>query len=183
MKPHSLKQALKHRLSAKEHALLRRSFDLIGDIAVLEMPRELQKKEGIIAQALLNQHKHIKTVVKKVGGHTGRFRIQHFKILAGERKKITEYRENKSRMKLHLEMTYFSPRLAHERLRIAQLIKKPEEVLVMFSGIAPYCLAISRNSPARRIYGVELNKEAHQFGLENISLNKIQNIKLFHGDV
>jgi len=55
--------------------------------------------------------------------------------------------------------------------------------LVMFSGAAPYPLVIAKNTKAKEIYGVEINPEAHKFAEENVSLNRLNNIKLFLGDV
>ena len=54
---------------------------------------------------------------------------------------------------------------------------------VMFSGIAPYPLVISKNTDAKMIYGIEMNPFAHEYAEENLILNKVDNIKLFLGDV
>ena len=40
-----LKQALKRKLTKKELLLLPRAFDVIGNIAIINLPRELRKKE------------------------------------------------------------------------------------------------------------------------------------------
>jgi len=182
-KPTTLKEALKKKLTKKEREILVTSFDMVGDIAVIEIPDELQKKEKLIATTLLNQHKNIKVVVKKSSAHKGVFRLQNYKIIAGERRKQTEYKESGVRMKLHIEKTYFSPRFGTERLRIANQVKKGEDVLIMFSGIAPFCLVIARNADPKSVYGIEINPEAHKYALENITLNKFQEkIKLFNGD-
>ena len=53
----------------------------------------------------------------------------------------------------------------------------------MFSGCAPYNLVISKNTQAKKIYGVEINKDAHKYGEKNIGLNKSTNVKLFAGNV
>ena len=55
--------------------------------------------------------------------------------------------------------------------------------LVMFSGCAPYVLVITKNSKPKAVYGVEINKKAHGYALENVKLNRIKNAELFHGDV
>jgi len=49
----SLKQALKNKLTKKEKQVLVRSYDVIGDIAIIEIPDELKKKETLIAETLL----------------------------------------------------------------------------------------------------------------------------------
>ena len=41
-----------------------RAFDVIGDIAIVEIPAPLVKKEKIIAEALLEVNRHMHVVVK-----------------------------------------------------------------------------------------------------------------------
>lgn len=127
--------------------------------------------------------KNVKVVCKKTKIHSGVFRTKKVKILAGERRKTTTHKENNIRVNLNVETCYFSPRLSNERLRIANLVKKGESVLVMFSGIGIYSWVISKNTLAKEIYGVEINPFAHKFAEENLKLNKIGNVKLFLGDV
>ncbi|MEK6856923.1 MAG: methyltransferase domain-containing protein [Nanoarchaeota archaeon] len=156
------------------------SFDIIGNIAILSEKTKDGKK---VAMALLKNFKNIKTVAVKTGIHYGRFRLQKTKILAGKKTKTTLHKENNCIFKLNIDQTYFSPRLGSERLRIAKLVKKNENVLVMFSGIAIYCIEIAKLSKAMEVFGVEINPAAHKFAQENVKLNNISNIKLFLGDV
>ncbi|MBI2673412.1 hypothetical protein HYX19_04070, partial [Candidatus Woesearchaeota archaeon] len=97
--------------------------------------------------------------------------------------KETVYKENGVYIKLDVEKCYFSPRLSTERLRVARTVKDGETILVMFAGVLPYSLVISKNSNANFIYAVEANKTAYQYGLVNIQLNKAPNIRSFFGDV
>ena len=180
----TLNDLLKGKLTVKEMALIPKTQEIVGDILILEIPDELQHKEKIIAEAYLAYHKTIATVVKKTDMHSGVFRTRKVRILAGKKKKETVHRENGVQMKIHLEKMYFSPRLANERLRIAKQITKSEEVLVMFSGAGPYPLVIARNSPVEKIYGIEINVLAHQYALENIPLNHLEDKIVVHeGDV
>nr|MBC8443961.1 methyltransferase domain-containing protein [Candidatus Woesearchaeota archaeon] len=48
---------------------------------------------------------------------------------------------------------------------------------------SPYPVIISRNSEAKEIFGVEINPFAHEYAEKNILLNKIENVKLYNGDV
>src|SRR3989338_3718819 len=125
----TLKAQLKSKLTEKELSKAARSYDLIGDIAVIEVPRALKKKGKLIAETLLKSQKSIKVVAKKSGKHKGRFRLQKLKILAGEKRKEALHRENKVMLKLDAEKMYFSPRQAAERKRIAEQVKKGESVL------------------------------------------------------
>ncbi|NIA03828.1 MAG: class I SAM-dependent methyltransferase family protein [Nitrospiraceae bacterium] len=182
-KKRNLKELLRGKLSDKELELLKTSFDVVGDIAIMEIDDALRDKEGIIAEAVLRLNGNIKTVVKKSGVHSGVFRIQKHVFLAGERKFVTFHRENGVVLKVDINEMYFSPRLATERMRIAKQVKDGERVLVMFSGCAPYPCVISKNSNAESIVGVELNPKAHEFGLYNVNRNKISNVDLILGDV
>lgn len=180
----ALKQLLKEKLTKKELLLFRGSFDIIGTIALVEIPKELEKKEKIIASAVLSLNPHIKTIAKKIGAHKGIYRRQKLIIIAGEKTKITEHKESGVLLRLHVESCYFSPRLVSERLRIASLVKTKERILVLFSGIGPYPLVLAKHSPAKSIVGIELNPIAYKFAQENVLLNKYtEKIRLVHGNV
>ncbi len=183
IKEMSLKKNVENILTKEEMELFKRSFDAIGDIAILEIDETLVKKEKQIAKFLLDTHINIKTVLKKSGGHEGEFRVQKMKFLAGEDKRETIHKESGVLLKLNVETVYFSPRLANERLRITKLVKPNEEVLVMFSGCAPYPCVLSRLTKAKMIYGIELNPEGHNYGWENVKLNKLTNVFLINDDV
>ncbi len=169
----------------EDYRLIKKSYDAVGDIAILEIPRALESKEKLIAKIFLKTHNNIKTVLKKKGAHTGEFRIQSYELLAGKDKRETVYVENGCRFMLNVEKTYFSPRLSSERLRVAKSVKRGEDVLVMFSGYAPYPINIIKHSKPAVVYGVELNPDAHYYALINKSLNKIGDNKLIllNGDV
>jgi tRNA (guanine37-N1)-methyltransferase len=180
----NLKDVLKGKISAKNMNLLRKSFDIVGDIAIIEVPIELKKTEKLVAMTVPLIQKNIKSVYKKEGGHEGKLRIQKLKYLYGEKRTLTEHKENNVRLKLDIAKTYFSPRQSTERKRVYSQIKKPEDVLVMFSGIGPFTISIAKNSSAKSVYAVELNKIAHKYALENVKLNKVDGkVKTFTGDV
>ncbi len=178
-----LKKALEGKLTKKELEKMRASFDVIGNIAVMEVTRGLEPKEKIIGETLLGILKHVDSVFKKGGGHFGRYRRQKLVLLAGKEDKATVHKESNSRFLLDVEKCYFSPRLSHDRLMVAKQVKPKEKVLVMFSGVAPYPIVIARNTKACKIVGVEMNPVAHKYGLENVNLNKVEDrVELYKGD-
>ena len=177
-----LKEALQGKLTEKELRFFR-GFDVIGDIAILEIPRELEKKQNIIAKTFITLLPYIKVVAKKKGGHVGVYRKQPLQILAGEKRKTTVHREHGLSMALNVETCYFSPRLSTERLRIAQQVKQGERVLVLFSGVAPYPLVIAKHSPAAKIIAIEANPSAHKYAVENVKRNNLAHkIVVIKGD-
>jgi len=178
-----LKDILKNKLSKKELKLLPRAFDIVGSIGILDIPPKLRKKEKIIAAALMKEHKNIKTVLKKAGKISGRLRTRKLAFVFGEKTKETVHRENGCSFKLNVETCYFSPRLANDRLDVAKQVKPGETVLVMFAGVAPYPLVIAKHSKAKKVYSVEINREASRYALENVKLNKLNNVEVIQGDV
>lgn len=180
----TIAEMLKNKLSSSELELLPRTFEEVGDILVLELEKGLEKKKKIIGEAYLKKYKQVKTVLKKKVEHSGEYRLRKLEWLAGEKKRETLYKENGVLLKINLEKVYFSSKLGNERLRVAKMVKPGEEVLVMFSGCAPYPLAIARNSLVKEVVGVELNPDGHRLGEENVKLNKLWGrVKLFEGDV
>jgi tRNA (guanine37-N1)-methyltransferase len=171
-----LKDALYGVLTAEQRQALVGSYDVVGDIAIIIIPEILKPYEKLIADALLAGNGSIKVVAKRAGSYGGEFRTIPLDILAGEKRKETEVREFGIRLRLNPERIYFSVRSGNERRRIASLVAADEAVLVLFSGIAPFPLIISRFSKARIIVGIEKNPEAHAYALENLQLNKKQRI-------
>jgi len=179
----TLKENLSKELTKEEFEFVKAAHDNIGTIAIVEIPQTLEHREKIIAQTLLKTNPQIKTVLKKANIHEGVYRTQKMTYLAGVDTKETIYRENNVLLKLDVEKVYFSVRLGNERKRIMQLVYPGEEILVMFSGAAPYPIVLSKNTKAKHILGIEINPEGHKYGLENIRLNKVQNVDLICGDV
>lgn len=180
----NLKAYLQYTLAPEEIDLLVRSYDVIGDIAVIIIAPELEHREQLIGEAILANNKNIKVVAKRDGLYSGEFRTIPLKIIGGENRKETIHREYGVNLIVNPETVYFSVRSGTERKRLADLITPGEDVLVLFSGIAPYPLVMSANSKAREIVGIEKNQQAHAYALQNLSCNKkIRNVCLYCGDV
>lgn len=180
----NLRDSLKGKLSDDEIRLVPSSFDMVGDLAIFsDFPKELVKKEKIIGEALLGLNRNIKVVLKKTRKYSGEFRTPKLKIIAGEKRKETELKENNVRLKLNPEKVYFSIRLATERKRVIDFVQDGEDVLVMFSGVGPYPIGMAKNKKPKEVYSVEINPAAFKYQKENILLNKVENVRLFKGDV
>jgi tRNA (guanine37-N1)-methyltransferase len=179
-----LKKLLADSLSPKELQYLVGGYDVVGDIAIVIVPEPLTSREQIIAEAILASNKKIKVVAKRAGNYGGEFRTMPLQILAGENRKETEVKEYGVRLLVNPEAVYYSVRSGSERRRIASLVTPGESVLVLFSGIAPFPLIISRYSQAGSIVGIEKNPRAYDYAVLNLRRNKKQqNIQLFPGDV
>ena len=161
------------------------AFDLFGSVAVVKFPwktKAAEKKR--FATRLMKEQKGVKTVVEKVGKFKGRLRKMETRHIAGERTKEVLYKENGCVFRFNLDTTYFSPRLSNERMQIAKKIKKGDNVLVMFAGVAPYSIVIARNSKAAHVVSNEINREANKYAELNLQLNKVRNkVELASGDI
>ncbi|MBT6023064.1 class I SAM-dependent methyltransferase family protein [Candidatus Woesearchaeota archaeon] len=179
-----LKEALGKILPSSLAEKFPRSFDQVGDIAVLEIPQGLGKYEKVIARTLGRINPRIKVVAKRAEKYSGKYRIRPITVLYGEKRSETIHREAGVRLKVDLNTVYFSPRLGKERLRIAKLVEEKEKVLVMFSGIAPYGIVIAKKNPSAEVWNIEWNPHAVKFAEENIKLNKLgKRVHSLGGDV
>ena len=162
-----------------------RSFDVFGNIAVVNFPREFsQKEKKKFSDELLGSNKSVKTVLEKSGDFKGRLRKMQTKWIAGEKTKEVLYRENGCIFRFNINETYFSPRLSNERKEISKEIKKGEKVFVMFAGVAPFSIVIAKNSEAGVVYSNELNRKANKYAEFNIKLNKLnKKVILVPGDI
>ncbi len=177
-----LREFLSKILTEEELENLVTSYDTIGDIAIIEIPEGLEKKEKQIAEAILKTNKRLKVVAKKLGKVESEFRVRPLKVIAGENRTETTYVEHGCRMRLDVAKVYFSIRLSHERKRIAELVKPNENILALFAGVGPFPLVIAKNHPKTNIAAIELNPEAVKYMKENIRLNKTKNIAAESGD-
>ena len=182
-KRHSVEELLKGNLSCEELKLLPKSFEIIGDILILELDERLLKKRKEIGNAFLKSHKNVKVILRKLSERKGEFRTRNFEILAGEKRTETLHKEYGCVFKLDVRKVYFSPREATERQRIAKKVKDGEEILVMFSGIAPFAIQIAKRRNCK-IICVEKNPVAVKYAEENLRLNKVsEKVKNLCGDI
>ena len=173
MKKTSLKDYLNEMLGENLAKKVNRAFEVIGDIAIIEINPELDKYSKQIGEALLKTNKSIKTVLKKSGIHHGEFRTQDLIYVAGENKKETQYTENGIKLKINPMAVYFSARLSTERANLMDKLKPDKRVLVMFSGIGPYTFVAMKKQPdIKNITSIEINPKGHKYALENLNLNK-----------
>jgi tRNA (guanine37-N1)-methyltransferase len=164
-----------------------RSFDVFGNIALVNFNEDeklTQKQKRKFAEEILKKRKSVKTVLEKSGNFKGRLRKMNTRYLAGEKNKEVLYRENNCIFRFNIDETYFSTRLANERKEIVEEIKKVEEVLVMFAGVAPFSIVIAKNSNAKKVDSNELNRSANKYAEQNIERNKLkEKINLLSGDI
>ncbi|WP_148882145.1 tRNA (guanine(37)-N1)-methyltransferase Trm5b [Thermococcus aciditolerans] len=178
-KPHSYREVVE--VPDEVRGLLPSSFDIIGEVAIIELPEELMPHGKAIGEAILKVHRHIKAVFAKGSKISGEYRVRELIYLAGERRTETLHRENGIRLKLDVAKVYFSPRLATERMRIFEKTQPGEVVFDMFAGVGPYAVLLAKK--AELIFACDINPWAIRYLEENIRLNKVDNVVPILGDV
>jgi tRNA (guanine37-N1)-methyltransferase len=170
--PKTLTEALESYLSPEELELVPRAYDLIGDIAVIEIPDELSRHRETIGRVFHEVHKNFSTILAKKGAISGTTRVREYQCLAGEDKTDTIHIEYGCRLAVDLSNAYFSPRLLEEHNRIAQLVKENEFVVDMFCGVGPFPIHIARQKNAH-IVAIDINPNAINLLNKSMKLNKL----------
>jgi tRNA (guanine37-N1)-methyltransferase len=170
----NLKSILDEKLQPHEPDSLVKSFDIIGDIAVIRVPEILKARSQIIAEAIMETHMNVKTVLQQASPVSGEFRVRRFEWLMGEKRTQTIHKEFGCMFKVDLERCYFSPRLSFERMRIARLVKPNEIVVNMFAGVGCFSVLMAKYGGAHTVYSIDLNPSAVKFMRENVRLNRVE---------
>jgi len=168
-----LEELLEEELGSEKARMVPKSFDVIGDIAVIRFPKEVEGYEKTIAEAVMRTNKNVKTVLSQTSPVHGTLRLRGLAWVAGEKKTETIHHEYGCVYKIDLAKVYFSPRLSYERNRIAALVKPREVIVNMFAGVGCYSIMIARNSEADKIYSIDINPDAVGLMEENIKLNRV----------
>ncbi len=179
----NLRDRLADELTEKELEHLHTSFDIVGDIAIIKVPDELEHRTDAIADAVLEQHGNVNTVLRKTGERSGEFRTADYEVLRGDSTE-TMHKEHGCRFRLDPTEVYFSERLGHERQRVMEQVRPGETVIDMFAGIGPFTVLIARNTDANQVYAFEKNPAAAAYLKENVQLNKADDtVNAYEGDV
>lgn len=172
-RPKSLLEALGDKLPPHLLASLPRSMDLIGSVALIEVPPELEASKKLIGEAVLQIHKKVNIVLAKAGPVTGETRLRDYEVIAGSGRTETTYREFGCVYILDPTKVYFSPRLSTERMRVAQNVRDGEAVLDMFAGVGPFSILIAKTRQSM-VYAVDINPEAIDYLRRNIIHNRVE---------
>lgn len=151
------------------------SFEIIGDIAVVAEEYDVKAGEAIMAV-----HKSVKSVLVPTTPVVGEFRVRHYRVLCGENRTTTTYRENGFTYEMDLNKVYFSPRMATERKRVTDVITEMELVFDMFAGVGPFAIPAARR--AMYVIAVDKNPDAIEYLKKNIEINKVTHIETVNAD-
>lgn len=172
-RPKTLIEALSGKLAPAELSFLPRSFDVVGDVAIIELPDELLHAKHLIGEALLSINRNIRSVYIKHGKVNGLYRIRPLEHAAGELKTETVHREYGCSFMVDVSKVYFSPRLSWEHWRVASQVRDGEVVIDMFAGVGPFSIMVAKRVGNVKVYAIDLNPVAINYLKKNTELNKV----------
>jgi tRNA (guanine37-N1)-methyltransferase len=172
-RPKNLQEAVAGQIPGNLVSMLPRSFDVIGDIAVIDLSSELTPYSLEIGNGILRVNPNVRLVVRKSGEVSGKFRTRRLQILVGSGGTETIHREFSCSYHLDLSLVYFNPRLSYERLRVTKQVEESEVVVDMFAGVGPYSVLIAKLQPTSRVYSIDINPSAIKYLEENTFGNRV----------
>jgi len=146
-------------------------YAIIGDIAVVSFPPELEAYKAGAADAILSRRKNIRAVLNKLSKAEGDERVPRYEILKGE-DAIATYREFGFTYRFDVSKVFFNGHLSHERRRIADMAAPGEGVLVPFAGAGPFAIPLA--AKGCRVIAVEKSAVACKWLASNARLNHVE---------
>jgi tRNA (guanine37-N1)-methyltransferase len=171
----NLIQNLEKKMPPNLLAMLPQALDVIGEIALIDIPPQLKSNQSIIGEAILQTHRNLKTVLAKASAISGTYRVRQYDFISGEQKTKTIHREFGCQYHVDLAKAYFSPRLSHEHERVASLVQKAEILVDLFAGVGPFSILIAKKNPTVKVYAVDLNPDAVELLKINVRVNRVEN--------
>jgi tRNA (guanine37-N1)-methyltransferase len=166
---------LRHQLAGKLPAEVLRHvsdhFEVIGDIAVLSLPAELDPYGNVIAEAIVSRRRNIVTVLSKKEKISGVDRTARYEMLLGKTT-VTAHHEFGFVYRLDVARSFFSARMAYERRRVTEQAEPGEKVYVPFAGVGPF--AIPAAARGAEVLAVEKNPDAFRYLAENVAANRVK---------
>jgi len=183
-KPKRLETYLRGKIPDKLISKVPRSFDFIGDIAIIELPEIMEEFSAVVGQGIIETNSSIRLVLRRSSQIEGPFRTRKLEAMAGAGSTETLYQEFSCRYHLDVSTVYFSPRLSRERMRIAHQVMPDEFVVDMFAGVGPYSVLIAKLQPKSTVYSVDINPAAVKYLRENAFANGVADRVIpMYGDV
>lgn len=172
-RPRTIFEVLKDQLAPHQLASLPRSIDIVGDIAIVELPEELLGLKALIGKAILEANRNLRTVLAKAGPVSTDRRTRLFHVIAGSDVTETTHREYGCLFRVDVAKVYFSPRLSFEHERVASQVRENEKVVDMFAGVGPFAIHMAKKRRNVRVYAIDISEDAVNYLRENILLNHV----------
>ncbi len=167
----TFKDFVKGRIPDDLLELIPSSYDIVGDIALIQLPEEALPYGAVVGEAIAKVSRNVKAVYA-VGPVTGEFRVRPLRHVWGERRTRTVHKEYGVRICVDVARTYYNPSLSEEHRRIAEKVVSGEVIADLFCGVGPFTLHIVSTKARVRVYAVDINPHAIRCLLDSLELNR-----------
>ena len=175
-----LKDQVRYIIPDQALSCLSDHFEVIGDIAVLSLPRSLAGYGCVLADAIISRRHNIKTVLIKTSRISSYARTAGYEIISGK-ETVTVHHEYGFSYRLDVGTVFYNPRLASERKRVTEKISPNEKVLIPCCGVGPFVIPAAARGAS--VVAVEKNPEACRYLAENVQLNRVRDrVTILAGD-
>ncbi len=170
-----MKKILSASLDIPEHEkkLLPAGWQILGDIIIVSLCRELENRKTVVGNALLSLYPRCRTVLLD-RGISGQLRQPEREVIAGNETE-TVHKENGCYFKLDAMKLMYSKGNIAEKKRMSRL-GKGEVVVDMFAGIGYFSIPMAVHSKPKKIFAIEINPLAFDYLQENIRLNRVEDM-------
>lgn len=155
-KTERFERAVRDALAERHPRRLR--YDIVGDVAIVRA-----SIEPTDAEAILQSDKKLRIVAAAPDTPLeGSERIGTLRVVAGAKRSplMTTHIESNVAFVIDLDRVFFSPRMARERRRIADLVRPAEHVLSLFAGCGPEALVIAACTECERVVALDCSPVA-----------------------
>jgi len=152
-------------------AALPRSYQIVGDLALVHLPEESLHYGEVIGEALARVAKV--RAVYAVSLTEGEFRVRRISKLWGEGGAETVHTEYGVRIYVDLSRSYFNPTLSYEHWKLSEEVRDGERVLDLFSGVGGFSLHIAFKRYANCV-AVDSNPYAIAALVRSMTLNRLK---------
>jgi len=182
-RPRSLREALLKDLQPATVDQITKSFDIIGDVAVISIKEGMSKYRKNLVSALLSVHPNVRLILAKVSPVSGIERVASYERWYGSGTTETLHREHGCVYSLDVTKVFFTPRLSTERMRVACLVEPDETVCDLFAGVGPFSVLIAKLRPSSHVKACDISPEAVTYLKGNVRLNGVSDrVEVFQGD-
>ncbi len=165
----SYRDLLRGRIPRELIKLLPRSFRVVGDLALIDLPEELMPYARDVAEAIMEVSKNVKGVFA-LRGVEGDFRVEKLVHLGGVKRTETIHTEYGIKFYVDLSKVYFNPTLSTEHRLVAEEVGDGELILDLFSGVGPFAIHIAALRESL-VVAVDVNPHAISCLLKSLELN------------
>jgi len=176
-----LKERLKNKLPKSLLKDLPHSYFLVGDVLTIKLTKSLYKYRRKIGSAILDIIPYARSVllIKSINEAQ---RTPKTEVIAGSKKTETIHKEHGCLFALDPAKIMWSKGNKAERARMARLAHQKEKVIDMFAGVGYWTIPIAKHAKVKSIVAVDINPVAVRYLKKNISLNKLENVKVLKAD-